>query len=44
MLEVGGGGMVDQEAAGNNLPGKQVGMEEMVDDNKRNQVKINKCG
>merc|ERR1719220_1326678 len=36
MLEAGGGGLVE-EATGN-LPGKQVGIEEMVDDNKRLQV------
>ena len=42
MLEAGGGGLVE-EATGN-LPGKQVGIEEMVDDNKRLQVKIDECG
>ena len=41
MLEAGGGGLVE-EATGN-LPGKQVGIEEMVDDNKRLQVKIEEC-
>ena len=42
MLEAGGGGLVE-EATGN-LPGKPVGMEELVDDNKRLQVKIGECG
>ena len=42
MLEAGGGGLVE-EATGN-LPGKPVGMEEMVDDNKRLQVKIEEYG
>ena len=32
-----------EEATGN-LPGKPVGMEEMVDDNKRLQVKIEEYG
>ena len=42
MLEAGGGGLVEE--ATSSLPGKQVGMEEMVDDNKRLQVKIEECG